>query len=196
MAFTTVPTYTTNQLITSSHANTYWRDNLNTLFPHTAAGDLAYASATTVLSRLEIGAAGKRLGSDGSVPSWLYGAPLLAYGVDTITSKWTSSTAQEFQDSPLSLNLSLAVAGIVIAFFHGTVDSSSGSYNVLYRIMIDGEGGVTHVGSFEKDTPGSCAHIKACNAGTITCKVQAYGYLSATGSIDDGELIAFAFPAA
>jgi hypothetical protein len=196
MTYTTVPTYTTNQLVTSSHANTYWRDNLNALFPHTAAGDLAYASAATVLSRLEIGAAGKRLGSDGSVPSWLYGAPLLAYGIDTITSKWTSTTVQAFQDTPLSVDLSLAVAGIVVALFSGSVQSNSSSYNVLYRMMVDDEGGTTHVGLMSNATPGSCMYIKTCNAGTITCKVQAYGYLSATGAIDDGELIAFAFPAA
>lgn len=196
MAFTTVPTYTTNQLVTSSHANTYWRDNMNAMFPYTTAGDLAYASTTTVLSRLEIGAAGKRLGSDGSVPSWLYGAPLLDYDIDAITSKWTSTTTQAFQDTPLSVDLSLAVAGIVVAFFSGSVQSSSSSYNVLYRMMIDDEGGTTHVGLFANATPASCMYIKACNAGTITCKVQAYGYLSATGSIDDGELIAFAFPQA
>lgn len=196
MAYTVIPTYTTNQLITSAHANTYWRDNINQLWPFTTAGDLAYASATTVLSRLGIGAAGKRLGSNGSVPSWLYGAPLLAYGIDTITSAWQSTTAQEFQDSPLSLTLSLPTAGIILAFAHFNVKSSSGSYDAIFRISIDGAGGVTHTEPGETYDSTSLSHIKACSAGNRVVKVEGYGYLSASMYMDDGELIAIAFPSA
>ena len=72
MAYTTVPTYTTNQLITASHANTYWRDNINQLWPFTTAGDLAYASGATTLSRLGIGTAGQVLktNSGETAPEW------------------------------------------------------------------------------------------------------------------------------
>jgi hypothetical protein len=70
MAYTTVPTYVTNQLITAAHANTYWRDNLNELFPHTAIGDLAYADTTTSLAALALGNTGHVLRSNGTKPVW------------------------------------------------------------------------------------------------------------------------------
>jgi hypothetical protein len=70
MAFTTVPTYVTNQLITAAHANSYWRDNLNVLFPHTAIGDIAYADSTSTLAALAIGNTGHVIKSTGSAPVW------------------------------------------------------------------------------------------------------------------------------
>lgn len=197
MAFTTVPTYTTNQLITSSHANTYWRDNINGLFPYTTEGDLAYASAATVLSRLEIGAAGKRLGSDGSVPSWLYGAPLLDADIAYMTSGWTSSTAQAFQDTALAITLSLPVAGRIIAQANFNIRSNgSSSYTAIFRLMIDDEGGPQHNRVGTAYGPASCAFSKDVAAGNRVCKVQIYGYLSNSASIEFGEIIAFACPSA
>lgn len=70
MARTEVPTYVTNQLVTAAHANTYWRDNLNELWPFTTAGDLAYASAAATLARLAIGNTGHVVKSNGSLPVW------------------------------------------------------------------------------------------------------------------------------
>ena len=52
MAYTEIPTYVTNQLITAAHANTYWRDNVNELWPFTVEGDIAYASAASTLAAL------------------------------------------------------------------------------------------------------------------------------------------------
>lgn len=70
MAFSVVPTYVTNQLITSAHGNSYWRDNLNALFPHTAIGDIAYADSTSTLAALAIGNTGHVIKSSGSAPVW------------------------------------------------------------------------------------------------------------------------------
>jgi len=196
MANTVVPTYTTNQLITAAHANTYWRDNLNEHWPFTAAGDLAYATGTTTLTKLAIGAAGRRLGSNGSVPAWLYGAPLLTYGISQVTTGWQSTTAQAFQNSPLNMTLTLPVAGIIVAFAHFSVRSSSSSYSAIYRVNIDGEGGVTHSEPGTAYDSTSLSHIKSCAAGDRVVKVEGYGYLSASMYVDDGELIALAFPAA
>ena len=73
MSYTQVPTYTTNQLITASHANTYWRDNINALWPFTNAGDIAFASDADDLVRLAIGAAGSMLkvNAGATAPEWL-----------------------------------------------------------------------------------------------------------------------------
>ena len=195
MAYTTVPTYTTNQLITSAHANTYWRDNINQLWPFTTIGDMAYASAADTLARIAVGAAGQRIGITSGLPAWRYGAPLIDYDITKISSEWTSTDAQAFQDSTFTLSLTLPVISIVFAVAHMSVLSigSSGN-NIIYRMMIDSEGGETHTGQYTTRSPGSCAHIKECAAGTVTCVVQAYGYLTNTCKLDDGEIIAYAFP--
>ena len=72
MSITAIPLYTTNQLITASHANTYWRDNINGLHPHTAAGDLAYATGADTLGALAIGTAGQilKVNSGATAPEW------------------------------------------------------------------------------------------------------------------------------
>jgi len=215
MARTEVPTYTTNQLITSSHANTYWRDNINALWPFTTAGDMSYASAADTLARLGIGAngtilkstgsapawlalgdAGRRLKSDGSDASWGYGAPLIAYGIGTISSTWTSTSTASYQNTTLTVTINLPVDGYIIAIAHMAVYSNSSGWNIIYRTQIDGTGGETHIGSFDRWVPGSCAYMKACSSGNRVCRVQAYGYSTAAGSINNGEIIAFAFPQA
>lgn len=198
MAFTTVPTYTTNQLITASHGNTYWRDNINQLWPFTTAGDLAYASAAATLARIGIGAAGKRLGSDGSVPSWLNGAPLLDYGTDD-DATFTSTATASWQDTGAEVTLTLPVTGIVIAIATGNVRSIGGNgYHAYLSAYIDGENGNT-ASQYNPNAYYMSAHsihIKSCAAGSITCKCQAYAYGSNTAGVKNSRIAAFAFPAA
>jgi microcystin-dependent protein len=66
-----LPTVATGDTWSASQHNTYIRDNILTLFPYISAGDLAYASSSTALARLAIGAAGRILYSTGSAPAWM-----------------------------------------------------------------------------------------------------------------------------
>jgi len=70
MSFTTVPSVITGQTYSASDYNTYIKDNLNTLWVYTTAGDIAYATSATVLARLALVPNGVLIGG-ASAPSWL-----------------------------------------------------------------------------------------------------------------------------
>ena len=70
MAFTTVPTVVTGQTYLASDYNTYLKDNIDALWPYTTAGDIAYATSATTLTRLGIGSSAQVLTVDTGVPKW------------------------------------------------------------------------------------------------------------------------------
>jgi hypothetical protein len=71
MAWTTPYTFIALQALTAAQLNAV-QANITTLFPYTSAGDLAYASSSTVLSRLEKGTAGQvlKMNSGATAPEW------------------------------------------------------------------------------------------------------------------------------
>lgn len=71
MAFNNSFTAVTGATYTAAQYNTYTRDNMTAIWVYTTAGDLAYASSSTTLSRLGIGSSGSLLRSTGSAPAWL-----------------------------------------------------------------------------------------------------------------------------
>ena len=70
MSYQTVPTVATGDSWTAAQHNTYIRDNFTALWPYTDAGDIAYATSSTTLSKVGIGTAGQALVSTGTVPEW------------------------------------------------------------------------------------------------------------------------------
>lgn len=52
MAYTVLPTVATGDTLTAAQWNLWVKDNFATLFPYTTAGDMAFASSPTTLSRL------------------------------------------------------------------------------------------------------------------------------------------------
>lgn len=72
MSFATVPTVANGDSWSAAQHNTYLRDNLAALFPYTAAGDIAYASAANALSRLAKPSVDSILkNTSAGTPSWL-----------------------------------------------------------------------------------------------------------------------------
>lgn len=120
MAYTAIPTYVTNQLITAAHGNTYWKENISTLFPYTTAGDIAYASSASVLARLGIGSAGQvlRVNSGASAPEWVNG------GMTLIEEKLLTSSAASFDFTSIP-----AVYRSLKIILHARSDKSSGVSN-------------------------------------------------------------------
>ena len=55
---------------TASQHNTYVRDNFASLWPYTAAGDLAYAASSSSLAKLSSGTEGQILTVSSGVPAW------------------------------------------------------------------------------------------------------------------------------
>jgi hypothetical protein len=70
MAFNNSFTAVTGATYTAAQYNTYVRDNLTAIWVYTAAGDIAYASSSTALASLAIGANGYHLTSNGLEPVW------------------------------------------------------------------------------------------------------------------------------
>jgi len=70
MSFTTVPSVVTGQTYSAANWNTYVKDNINTIWVYTTAGDIAYAVNATTLARLELVVGGILVGG-ASAPEWL-----------------------------------------------------------------------------------------------------------------------------
>jgi len=71
MAYSAVPTVVTGQTWTAANQNTYVKDNFAAVFPYTTAGDIAYATSASALTRLAVGGLGALLGATATAPAWL-----------------------------------------------------------------------------------------------------------------------------
>lgn len=71
MAYNVVPTVANGDSWSAAQHNTYIKDNFAAVWPYTTAGDLAYASASNILTRLGISSVGGILYSTGAAPAWL-----------------------------------------------------------------------------------------------------------------------------
>lgn len=197
MAFSVVPTYVTNQLITSAHANTYWRDNLNALFPHTAIGDIAYADTISSLAALAIGGAGALLRSTGTSPAWLSigsigqvlrvkSASEIEWGAGGIVAFPFSSTSEKTRTSSGGVSdisgttvdaTVLVTSSILLLATFSSAQIGTSQYTMSVYPVIDGTtcGRVdnTGIGTNDKYKPGAVLGVKAnVAAGTRTCKLQ------------------------
>lgn len=71
MSYTAHPTVVTGQTWTAANQNTYVRDNLAALWVFTTAGDMIYATSSSVAARLAPPAGGGYyMGHSGSAPQW------------------------------------------------------------------------------------------------------------------------------
>jgi microcystin-dependent protein len=70
MAYSAVPAVVTGQTYLASDYNTYIKDNLAALWQYTTAGDIVYATSSSTLSRLGVGANGKVLTVTAGLPAW------------------------------------------------------------------------------------------------------------------------------
>lgn len=93
MAWTTPYTFIALQALTAAQLNAM-QANITTLFPYTSAGDLAYASSSTVLSRLAKGTAGQflKMNSGATAPEWGSGCGLALIESQTLTDAVSSVT--------------------------------------------------------------------------------------------------------
>lgn len=185
MGFTTIPTYVTNQLITASHANTYWRDNINELFPHAAVGDLAYASALDALSALSIGNIGEvlKVRSGGTKPVWgsifaVYDS-LTSHGDEVVSDTSWADVSNITKDVTVPIDCSLLTLIQMRVVSLGSGDIS------YWRLNIDGNDG-EHVGmnsvSSAKYVPAALMQLQAVSAGIRTVKLQAYNNNSSSNA--------------
>jgi hypothetical protein len=77
MAFDNSYTAVTGGTLSAAQWNTHVRDNFAALWPYTTAGDLAYATGATTLTRLASPSGAGLLQHSGTAPSWLSGGNAL-----------------------------------------------------------------------------------------------------------------------
>lgn len=114
MAYTKIATYVTNQLITAAHANTNWRDNINELWPFTAAGNIAYASTISTLAALAKGQAGQVLRAGASLP--IYGSPISCYGTCARQAVINTSSTSFVDISNATVDIVVPCTSTLVAF--------------------------------------------------------------------------------
>lgn len=203
MAFTSPMTAVTGATFTAAQFNTNVRDNLNAIWVGTTAGDIDYYTSATAKSRLGIGTSGRRLKSDGSVPSWAYGG-VITYLSQAVTAgdvNITGSTSfQDVTGLSLSPTLSAGPTYTVVAFFAGSLgvtNAAGPSDYARVNISIDGTsmGSATWPGM---NVGGQTVPVAAVfrktgvASGSRTIKVQAKTENASETAVVSGTLICFA----
>ena len=138
MAYTPIPDYVTNQLITAAHGNTYWKNNFAALFPYTTIGDVAYASASDVLSRLGIGSEGQSLIVASGIPAW--GGTIKDIDIIDVSPEqlFSSATWTDITGATLTLALPCTCTILIFAVVTGYVNADLAGYSFGIRGLIDG----------------------------------------------------------
>ena len=151
MARNVIPTYTTNQLITASHANTYWKDNEAAHWPYTTAGDIAVASSSSVLSRLALGDAYDALmvNSAGTGIEWSSGIGVQDAQTVYVTpdQTFTSSSYDDVTGATVTLTLKSTCRILVLANVMGYVNSTSAGFTFSYICSVGGTDDTATIGS-------------------------------------------------
>lgn len=144
MAFDNSFTAVVGATYTAAQYNTHVRDNFTAVWVYTAAGDIAYATSSSALSRLAKPSVDSvlKMGSLG-VPSWLaltdFPGRLHTFGSNFSNSGSTSaSTSYVAIGAGISFNLTLTATCTILAFAFGRGSKNTGAADGYFGIRIDG----------------------------------------------------------
>lgn len=181
MARTEIPTYTTNQLITASHANTYWKDNEAAHWPYTTAGDLAVADSATTLARIAAPTVGQVLGYLGGTWGAVSGGGLQDIQIATGNPNYQTFTTSSYEDvtgATVTLTLTTTCTVILFANVVGHVNSTTAGFGFSVLGLIGGVADTNNLPSNGSDNPVINQALpyfyakKNVSAGSVVCKLQ------------------------
>lgn len=137
MSYSAVPTVSGGDSWSASQHNTYLKDNLAALFPYTTAGDMAYATSSSALSRLAIGAAYKvlRTNAGGTAPEWSQ-SPFVVASLYDATGYSYASTVRDMPNS--SGTITPLVTSTVIVAAQAEAYCGVGNCWFQYRVRCNG----------------------------------------------------------
>lgn len=199
--YTAVPTVSNGDSWSAAQQNTYLRDNMAALFPYSAAGDLAYASASNALSRLAKPSVNSVLkNTSAGTPSWLAlsqlkGALHTIGGVDFAPSGQAfSGTWADITGASVNLTLEVACTIVVIASVVGYQNSSGYVFWVRSNINGAGDTGVLPYNGYQlrNEALPYIWYAGGVPAGTRTVKMQCAADTD-TNYVERGRMIAAAF---
>ncbi|MBT3316241.1 MAG: hypothetical protein HN390_16695 [Anaerolineae bacterium] len=200
MPWQTPPNFVPLQTLTDTVMNIL-SDNLDVLFPYTAAGQIALSTAANALGVLDAsGNSGKAIVSNGTTFNLdTVSGGLHKFGMvnDATARTTTSTTGVDIANITLDLELTKTCTVIVIVFCSTAVSGGTGIYEVNVNPFIDGASlGVTNCPDSwaTQWEPYAVGWSRTGMSGTITCKAQFRIQNSArTANVQDCLLMALAF---
>lgn len=199
--YTAVPTVSNGDSWSAAQQNTYLRDNMAALFPYSAAGDLAYASASNALSRLAKPSVDSVLkNTSAGTPNWLaltglkgalhaIGGVDFAPGGQAFSGGWADITG-----ATLNLSLSVTCTVIVLATVVGYQSSSGRVFYVRANINGTPDTSVLPFNGYDlrNEALPYLWYAGGVPSGTRTVKMQCSADTN-TNYVERGRMIAAAF---
>jgi hypothetical protein len=186
MSFNNAFTAVTGATYTAAQYNTHTRDNLNAIWVYTTAGDIAYATGGTTLSRLAIGANNTTvLMPSSGVPSWSHSPAIKGVLHAEGSVSWStevSKTGTTFTDIT-SATVDVVITQTCTIRMHAEGHFASGTEG--NRTTVQGVIGGTADALGDDTKPWTTNGVyvpygyvykrTGVTAGTITCKMQYKG---------------------
>jgi len=176
MAWTAPRTWVSGELVTASLMNTYVRDNQTALvgghmeIASQAAGDVLYASSSTALARLGIGAANSILHSNGSAIAWQFGYPTT---ILQKTAAYTCTVADCGDNALIKLHMTGGAAAFSIDLYASSAATAGKRITLLketqdnYAVTIEPDGSETII-----NAPGQTTGFKLFSMGDYVTLVN------------------------
>ena len=200
MAFNNNFTAITGATYTASQYNTHTRDNLTAIWVYTTAGDIAYATGATTLTRLAAPAGLSLMQHNGTVPSYLakgaankilrmnstgtafeWGSNTDLFGFAASTTVTNSASITGTDISGLTVDISLVTQSTILMWMWSSVNASLGDTPTQAAGIVGDIGGTAQ--GVDNSVPRS--YIQAWNpisnfyyrnglSGLVTCKVKVF----------------------
>ena len=152
------PTVASGDGWSASQHNTYGRDNDLAYWVYTTAGDTAYATSSSALARLAIGAANSIYTSTGSAPQWTArsGVPGMLHTKGTVD--WTgpqtfSGALADITGATLTLTTTVTCTILVLATIVGSNQNTSAGNAFFVECVVNGVNDTADSNSFNGSAP-------------------------------------------
>ncbi|MCP4141623.1 MAG: hypothetical protein GY755_15305 [Chloroflexi bacterium] len=174
MAFSNTYTAVTGGTLSAAQWNTGVRDNLTALWTYTTAGDIEYATSSSTLARLGIGAAGQVMltNSGATAPEWASGLVSTDSLTDTNSYSYSTTTERDVPNSSKSVTVATTSTIIVVGSLVGycAVAGKHGSF----WVNVDGSNYAVEakVGASVLTTASLLGIFTGVSSGSITVKLR------------------------
>jgi hypothetical protein len=202
MAFDNSYTAITGGTLSAAQWNTHVRDNFAALWPYTAAGDLAYATSATTLTRLAKGLAGQflKMNASATAPEWAYagGVKIDSFSNATPYSVVDLSATRDMPNSSKAVTVTSTSTIITIGNIVMYGQGSYGLFDAYFNIDgVDISSGFMSSHAYqigEYDTVTLLGIRTSVPAGSRTIKIREVGGTGHTYTVERKAWIAFIIP--
>lgn len=184
---------------TAAQYNTHVKGNFNSIWVGTTAGDLDYYTSSTAKTRLAIGASGRVLTSNGTIPTWAVAKTLNARATADWNAGEQSITNTSYTDvTNATVNITTTATCTVLMIATGVFATNFAGNRGWVAPMIGGttlgDTGGVHTSSAVYVPFTTIYYRTGLAAATITCKLQGRANAGGNAAIfERGRIIVLAF---